>query len=302
MNAYTIMKTIKEYKQQLLDTLEDAGIPDTSITLKEPRKPKEGFLGWYRNRSQFGRNAIIYLDIAAHAEELEKIDCSMPLNKVVMDTLLHEYGHVIEEFITIDSQRKKDNNFLNKIQKNFNDMEDFAELFAKYINDDTFISPNQTKALREVIDYYKKEIFTENAIQWVAQPRWKRELDILMTRFKSTTEKLKTSEGSFNKCLATTESFYEQFSKKADVQILRLEGYKGNLDNAHPKWQNFKNKDFIVHYVLKSNDIAIDLTVRQFDSKEEHPKYQNVSDLAKQWNEVEVFKTKNKSNISQLKM
>jgi hypothetical protein len=296
------MKTIKEYKQQLIETLEDAGIPDISISIKEPKESKEGLLGWYRNMSQFGRSAIIYIDINAHEKALEELNSNESVAKVIMDTLLHEYGHVIEEFITIDSRRKQDKTFLDKIKENFSDMEDFAELFAKYINDDVFIKPNQVTAMKEVIDYYRKELFTEKAIEWVSQPRWKRELDTLMTKFQASNEKLKTSEGSFNKCLATTESLYERFSKNADIQILRLEGYKGNLDNAHPKWQKFKNKEFIVHYVLKGGDTIIDLTARQFDSKEDYPKYQTVSDLSKVWNEVEVFKTKTSQHASRLKM
>lgn len=296
------MKTIKEYKQELIDTLEDAGIPDTSITLKEPKESKQGWLGWYRNRSQFGKNAIIYIDIPAHQKSLDEMVATEQLEKVVMDTLLHEYGHVIEEFITIDSQRKNDETFLKKIKINFNDMEDFAELFARYINNDVFIEDNQVLAIKEIIDYYKKEIFTEKTIEWVAQPRWKRELDTLMTKFETSNEKLKTLEGSFNKCLATTEALYERFTINANVEILRLEGYRGSLENAHPKWKKFKDKDFIVHYVLKSGDNTVDLTARQFDEKDDYPKYQTVSELSNLWNEVEVFKTKTLSNRSRLKI
>lgn len=296
------MKTIKEYKKLLIGILEDAGVPDTSITLKEPKESKNNWLGWYRGKSQFGRNAIIYLDINAHVKALE--DSNSPkemLEKVIIDTLLHEYGHVIEEFITVDSIRKNDKTILNEINSNFDDMEDFAELFAKYINQDSYLRYEQEVVFKKVISYYKEEVFTEEAINWVNQPSWKRELDVLIKKFN---EKVNSTEDSLNKVLIKVDFFYEKFSEKSDVQILKLKGYKGSLRNAYSTWQNVNvnDKDLIIHYVLKSGDTIIDLNAKQFNSLENCPKIQNISELSDIWSQIELFKSKKIVAISRLKM
>ena len=180
-------------------------------------------------------------------------------------------------------------------------MEDFAELFAKYINQDVYIELEQIQAIEDIIDYYKSSTFTPEYLAWSQKPVWEKEFQTLLKKFEKSNEKLKTVEGSFNKCLGTCESFYERMSEKTGVSILRAEGYKSDLIHAHPKWQKFKSKEFMVHYVLCHDDKVIDLTAKQFNTHANFPLIQSIEDFSKNWISVEFFKSKSKKT-SKLKI
>ncbi len=281
----------KFLRNELLNVLENSGIPESKALIKFPKKSKNNWLGWYRNFSQFKSQPIIYIDVNQHEIALREMGefSEQNLKKHIMDTMLHEYGHVIEEVVRLDATRTGDYAVQAKIEKEFDDYEDFAELFAKYINKDSWISYKQIEAMEFIINFYNDKVFTKEAIAWVAQPRWKRELDFLIESHGKSLNYCESQDGAFNKCKKTCEAVVDRLSELAGVSIVRCEGYNGSLKEAHPKW-NKVDSDAIVHYVLEVDGMVIDLTAKQFDEKESFPKIVSKDDFTQNWREMLLHK------------
>lgn len=286
----------KFLKNRLLDVLEDNGIPESLLVVKFPKNSKSDVLGWYKGNSQFISKPTIYVDVENHAKVLKELDSfnEVSLLRNVTDTLLHEYGHIIEEAIRFDAKRTGDYSLQNKIDTTFDDYEDFSELFAKYINKDVWIGIKEAEVIADVVKEYTEKVFNSEAVEWVRQPRWKRELDVLLDKYDASLNYCKTQEGSFDKCKKTCEAIESRMSENVKINILRCEGFNGSLLEAHPKWKKLDNNQ-VVHYVLEVDDVIIDLTSKQFNNKDDFPKIVAKEDFIKEWSDVSMYKTRDVS-------
>jgi hypothetical protein len=285
----------KDFKQEFLSKLHDAGIPEFGVTLKSFQSNPDGALGCYRALSQFRKAPIITVDIARHETVLKEDEADGGymfteelLKSHVMDTLMHEYGHVIEEFIHVDANKTKNYKYLQMIEK-FEDMEDFAETFARWRNGRETLSKEQQNIFNEVINYFVDTVFEPEPIAWVRQEKWKRELDYFLDHNEKSFEKYKTQEGAFDNCRKVSYAVAERMQGKGfPVKVLRASEYNGSLQNAHPKWKKLGGF-FIVHYVIEfNNEWILDLTSRQFNLENPERLIIKTEDFKKSWDVVSV--------------
>lgn len=293
---------IKELKNNLLEILHDNGIPELDITLKEYRNNPNESLGCYKSMSQFRARPIICVDIELHKKtliELNDFD-DIKYQESVMDTLAHEYGHVIEEFIRINKSKDNGQEAFKRLTGNFDDMEDFAELFGQWLNGKkSFLSLSQEKTIHELIEYYNQETFTPESLVWVKQEKWKRKLDGFLLKYEKSLEKYQTLEGSFNKCRQVSEAIGQRLSELMNVKILHLEDFKGDISNAHPKWQKLRKENMVHYVILIENEWILDLTSKQFNPENPSVLIIDKKDLA--WSQVDVFIDYNDKKYKNLK-
>lgn len=125
-------KLIKNNKIILLDELKTKlGIVD-DILVKIKDIKQDNWLGLYRAFSQFKSKPIIWInkDIIKISNEYEyEID----INDLILDTLIHEYGHIIAEF-----GKTRNKKIHNLIKKHWSNEEEFAEEFIFYIKNMSF--------------------------------------------------------------------------------------------------------------------------------------------------------------------
>ena len=92
---------------------------------------------------------------------------------------------MIEEFIRVDANRQQDKTYLNKLKAHFNDMEDFAEIFGNWLNGSIYVSEDQERTIKELVDYYVESNYPIEIIAWVQQDKWKREFDFFYLTMKN---------------------------------------------------------------------------------------------------------------------
>lgn len=293
LNPHTeISFDLKDLKNELIGLLHEHGIPEFKITLKEYKNNPKGNLGCYRSMSQFRSNPIICLDIEAHKNTLIEIGeyDEYRLKNAVMDTLGHEYGHVIEEWIRWNAETSGNKDMLNKL-KAFENMEDFAEEFGRWINGTGYMSTYQLDAVMEIVDFYVKKLFEEESINWVRQPKWKRTLDYYLDTNEKSYASYASVEGSFNRCKQVSEAMAPRLANicDVDVKILRASGYKSSLENAHPKWKKIPHEHVVHYVVLLDNNFVVDLTSKQFNPDNPARLLLEKKDFDNLWQEVEVY-------------
>ena len=283
---------LKKLKKELISLLHENGIPEFELTLKDFKNNTKGYLGAYKGHSQFTSRIIVRLDIQNHITTLQNLNNFSPttLKESIMDTLVHEYGHAIEEYVQMDEKRMKASSASLLLKNNFDDMEDFAEGFARLLNRPWMLNENQIDNYKTIVNYYVQKAFTPESINWVKQKKWKRTLDLFLDKNEKSYAHLDSLEGSFSCCRQVSESIGQRLANMGeDVKILRLDGYKESFSNAHPKWQKVGN-EFAVHYiVMMDNKWTVDLTAKQFDPNKPKVLILSKDELGKSWSQMEVF-------------
>ncbi len=294
---------LKQIKEELISELQNIGIPEFKLTLKKYKKNPKGYLGCYRGLSQFRGNPIICIDIEKHEEELQKDYELTPKNlkENVMETLFHEYGHVVEEFIRKDSHGEGNKQILEKLYE-FRDMEDFAESFSRWISGRDPYSEEEENRFKDIVTYYVEKVFEPEAIAWVRQEKWKRELDFFLDHNEKSFDKFKTMIGAFDNCKIACEKVIKKMNHLGlDMKILKLNGYSGDINKAHPKWQNC-DKNNITHYVLEfNNEWIVDLTAKQFSESSPARLIAKKEEYIKSWSEFSITEKRQENNSKKIK-
>ena len=135
---------------QLIAAIEDAdarlqrmGIHD-QLRVKFRPLADPTWLGQYRSLSQFRGGPIFWVDPAAHADQPD-------VRRAIVQTILHEYGHVIWEYA-----RLRDPDLYDRAQTVADeDEEEFAETFALVVYNGA-ASP----AYRGIIQLYARALAT----------------------------------------------------------------------------------------------------------------------------------------------
>jgi len=178
---------IYDYKELLIDRLESIGIPDYHFIIKEVNessKSYRGVLGAYSKFSNLRGKPRFFLNVECHKNCLEDLHEGLDFNlestkdvlkNSIMDTLLHEYGHVIEEFfnyINIDTPEFK--RAKEVLLNEFDDMEDFAETFGRLANNSDLFSDEKTKNVWLIKDVFRDIVFTKESIKELenANKKW----------------------------------------------------------------------------------------------------------------------------------
>ena len=156
---------LKDIRPDFIVELHNIGIPEVDVTLKEYKKNPKQYLGCYRSMSQFGSRPIICIDTEIHTKILKEQDrfSELELKNAVMETLLHEYGHVIEEYIRFDARTNPNKTIINKLNT-FEDMEDFAESFARWVTGRESYFEDEVKLFKELIDFYVNKVFSPESV------------------------------------------------------------------------------------------------------------------------------------------
>lgn len=139
-------------KRLTLEALERNGIEDSFVLRVKPPPRVErigkGCLALYRGNSQFmGLGPIFWIrsdfeGVVAEVDEDDVIYRTNPLTAAVQ-TLLHEYGHVIYEWA-----EARDPELFSIIRDGFDDGEDFAEDFMRYATGDPMCSSAHSCIIR----------------------------------------------------------------------------------------------------------------------------------------------------------
>jgi hypothetical protein len=124
-------------------------------------KPKLRYIGQYKSFSQYSKQGTyfrIFSSIIPNAKEIHEDDIavgfssdlhSLILNSIV-DTLLHEYGHVIFEYVQAQHTR------LHKfILKTWGEEEFFAESFKEHLRGEAY---HKTAEFSKILTWWKKQI------------------------------------------------------------------------------------------------------------------------------------------------
>ncbi len=141
--------TVKKSKEQAITKLKAFGIEDDfQVKIKRASKPYvSNFIGQYRAGSQFRSGPIFWINPEL-PELLSEERISTPIETVIEDTILHEYGHVIWEYAS-----KRDSELMEYIYAIESDEEEFAETFALSVR-----KGRQSPGYRQIAKKYQESI------------------------------------------------------------------------------------------------------------------------------------------------
>ncbi len=149
-----VRDAVAKAKKWTSDSLRRLDIHDT-VTVKVKRFAKSpNWLAMYRSNSQFGRNPIFWINenILGVLRDEDVLDSE--LLKVVYDSLLHEYGHVVWEWA-----RTRDSETYDMLLNGFwDDEEEFAEGFVQFA-----LNGLGEKGYRPVVEAFAEKVFTPAA-------------------------------------------------------------------------------------------------------------------------------------------
>ena len=144
---YISASDLKKIAQDAMKLLNDHGISD-KIVVKYNRFTgyRNAWVACYRDKSQFSSSPIIWINENID-DLLVKWDVGLGLEyEVILDSIIHEYGHVIAEWC-----KYRDQKTYYLIQSSFEDPEDFAESFVDYIGKD-----KKNRVFKKIITAYKE--------------------------------------------------------------------------------------------------------------------------------------------------
>jgi len=102
VTAQTAMqKTVPKAKSEALRLLAEVGIEDDIVV--KIHKTTASALGQYRGASQFRSGTTFWISPDVPAVLVREGIAASMLEDVIVDTILHEYGHVLWEFLRIRS-------------------------------------------------------------------------------------------------------------------------------------------------------------------------------------------------------
>lgn len=116
-------------KERALGYLHKAGIDDDiDIGLKKFYGEQECWLALYQRMTQFKTNPKFFVNTQTPGIiDAAVLPQNMTVEDVMVDSILHEYGHVIEEWARVKSPEMK-----RLIYGPFSDEEDFAEYMVDF--------------------------------------------------------------------------------------------------------------------------------------------------------------------------
>lgn len=114
-------------------------------------------------------------------------------------------------------------------------------------------------------------------------------VDKLVQEFASAFPELELKDTAFGRCkFISYELCCYLRRRNIPAVLIHVEGAKdGAWPNAHKTWQEKPRVEWS-HYVAAVNDVAYDLSARQFDSKLPYPYKCPVSKLSAEWSTVEA--------------
>ena len=272
-------------KSILENKLHDVGIPETKMSVKlfslediekkkKSKTQRDDWVGFYKAMSQFHSQPIMYYNIAnvytalkefgaiLENDGYETVKGEVLLN--VVDTICHEYGHVIEEYLHVNHRRhwggspkaeemgKETALEYKKFYENFDDNEDFAELFGLTIARGNPLSDYE--GLQDVVDYFKRNLFTEDSLEWISNPK---EIRDVYVEFQKDNAMGKFFDEEGMALLGTSKQMCERMKKviekKLDnfsVDIIKC-AKPFNIEKLGCEEVRFSE---YVHYVLKVNN------------------------------------------------
>lgn len=146
-----VKDAVAKAKGWTLDSLRRLGIRDM-VTVKVKRFAKSpNWLAMYRSNTQFGRNPIFWINenILGVMRDADVPDSE--LLKVVYDSLLHEYGHVVWEWA-----RARDPETYEMLLNGFwGNEEEFAEGFVQFA-----LNGIGEKGYAPVVEAFTAKVFT----------------------------------------------------------------------------------------------------------------------------------------------
>lgn len=272
-------------KSILENKLHEVGIPETKMSVKlftleniEKKKntktKRDDWIGFYKAMSQFHSQPIMYYSITnvyvalkefgaiLDTDNYDTIKREVLLN--VVDTICHEYGHVIEEFLHVNHRRhwgegpkaeqmEKETAFEYKeFYKNFDDNEEFAELFGITIARDNPLSDYE--GLQGVVNYFKRNLFTEESLEWINNPKEIRDVYVEFQK-DSGMDKFFDEEGMA--LLGTSKQMCERMKKVIEKKLVNFSvdiikcSKPLNIENLGCEEVKFAE---YVHYVLGVNN------------------------------------------------
>lgn len=183
-------------KEELLKRLHEVGIPEFDISVRIASEKtsirKKHFLGFYRSMSQFFSKPYINISLINIYKKLlddgniyQEDSYDLVRSEVkehMIDTVCHEYGHVVEEFLHIsyrdkdhrnhsDSEKLEIINTFSNFQRDFDDNEDFAEQFGLWLAGRCNFTNEES--LFNIYDFFIRKNFLPESVECVKRSRLK---------------------------------------------------------------------------------------------------------------------------------
>jgi len=149
-----VRDAVSKAKKWTSDSLRRLNIHDT-VTVKVKQFAKSpNWLAMYRSNSQFGRNPIFWINENILGVMRDEDVPDSELLKVVYDSLLHEYGHVVWEWA-----RARDPETYDMLLNGFwDDEEEFAEGFVQFA-----LNGLGGTGYKPVVEAFTEKVFTPTA-------------------------------------------------------------------------------------------------------------------------------------------
>lgn len=135
-----------------LKLLKEIGIDDVMM-VKVRAAPWKDWVAMYRGASQFRGRPIIWIN-----DRLEYLERDEIFN-VIVDSILHEYGHVIGEW-----GRYREPRITEAIKRGWGNEEEFAEDFMRYARHDFLVGADVPESeargiMEEIVRTYRETAF-----------------------------------------------------------------------------------------------------------------------------------------------
>jgi hypothetical protein len=148
-----LKRSVQEASSEVAQLLQMHGIEDSFVVKIHPFKGyRKDWIALYRASSQFHGNVIFWIN--PNFKKMCKSCGALEENTVtdlVIDSILHEYAHVIFEWAT-----KRDRTLLLMILSDYNGAEEFAEGMIDILKGDMFMKGSGT-----IIEQFKKSAFED---------------------------------------------------------------------------------------------------------------------------------------------
>lgn len=305
--------TASFFKEKLLNRLHQIGIPELDIRISiesESSSDKhQNRIGFYRQRSQFLSKPYMVLSLKntyrslvdyGHINNFSSFeDVKTNVVENMIDTICHEYGHVIEEYLNVNYMREnsRDPNLeINKVFKDFKndfeDNEDFAEQFGLWLSRRDIMSDEN--ALAKVYNYYCKEVFSEYALEWVKLPKFQRDIVFILDNDKKMAKWDVISDDMVGQSLKVSQDIIKTLKNSSFETKLIKVSFPKNYNSFNLEDIKFENYS---HNIVK---ISNDEQVWYLDLLYEHTgtkKFMTQEDLDLVWGSINEIENSNKKKV-----
>lgn len=122
------------------------------------------------------------------------------------------------------------------------------------------------------------------------QPDVENRIGAVIARVAAENPKWAVSKKCFDQARKACQILSAQLAEAGIAsRIVRLKNFQDDVSKAHQQWRWLGGGEYFSHCVLLVDDIAIDMTARQFDPDDDFPRISSAGDLYSRWVDATVL-------------